>query len=102
MYICIRVSSRVSGEQLELPLQPVNSRLRRPNPAIKGLSCMLFPFFPRSPHLFARPPSSPSVSPEEDRFLCPFRFPGSSRGVEGRELCKFEFIGLELPPRIED
>lgn len=62
---------------------------------------MLFPFFPRSPHRFARPPSSPSASPMEDLFL-PLVFPGSSRGVEGLELCKLGVMGLELPPKIAD
>lgn len=62
---------------------------------------MLFPFFPRSPHLFASPPSSPSASPVDGLFFLPV-FPGSSRGVEGLELCKLGFMGLELPPRIAD
>jgi len=63
---------------------------------------MLFPFFPRSPHLFASPPSSPSASPVEVLFLFPLVFPGSSRGVEGLELCKLGVMGLELPPKIAD
>lgn len=85
-----------------IPLKPVNSRLSRPKPAIKGLSCMLLPFLPRSPHLFARPPSSASANPEDGLVLFPFPFPGSSRGVPGLELCKLGLMGAELPPRIAD
>lgn len=83
-----------------IPLHPVNSCLNRPNPAISGLSCMLFPFFPRKPHLLASPPSSPSVT--TCLFLCPVRAPRSSPGVEGRELCKLGFVGVEFPPRIAE
>lgn len=62
---------------------------------------MLFPFFPLNPHLFARPPSSPSAKLLEDLFF-PLDFPDSSRGVAGLELCKLGFMGLELPPRIAE
>jgi hypothetical protein len=34
-----------------LPLQPLRSFLRRANADMRGLSCMLLPFFPLSPHL---------------------------------------------------
>jgi hypothetical protein len=102
----------ISGRMLEesflralnpkIPLQPTSSRLSRPNPAINGLSCMLFPFFPRRPHLLASPSSSPpSVYPKEDLLLRPFRLPESSRGVEGRESCVPGFKG-DVTPRIAD
>jgi hypothetical protein len=61
---------------------------------------MLFPFFPRKPHLLAKPPSSPSMAPEEDRLLCPFRFPSSS--VDGRKLAVLGLIGAEVTPRIAE
>jgi hypothetical protein len=100
----LKLTYRCLNHSFNIPLQPVNSRRNLPNPAINGLSCMLFPFFPRSPHLFASPPSSkPSPpSPEEDLLLCPFRCTGSSRGVEGLEFCMLGFMGLEVPPRIAD
>ena len=34
--------------------------------------------------------------------MFPLVFPGSSRGVEGLELCKLGVMGLELPPKIAD
>ncbi len=81
-----------------LPLQPFNSRRRRANPAIRALSCILFPFFPRRPHLLASSSSSiPSTNPAP--FLDFLRALRSSRGVEGREPCKLE-LGAELPPKI--
>ena len=61
---------------------------------------MLCPFFPRRPHLFASPLSSPSTAP--CLLLSPLRVPCSSRGVEGLELCKLGLAGLEDPPRIAE
>lgn len=92
--------ARVVSNSWCLPLHPVNSRLRRPNPAIRGLSCILFPFFPLKPHLFAKPTSSfPSEAAEP---FCALRGPISSRGVEGLEFWNPELNGLELPPNIEE
>lgn len=81
-----------------IPLQPIKSRLKRPKPAIKGLSCMLFPFFPRSPHLFARL----SCSTRDGRTWCPFRPERLRPGVEGLDPSATEFEELVLPPRIAE
>ena len=45
------VVASVPSQQCHLPLQPFKSFLKRANADISGLSCMLLPFFPRSPHL---------------------------------------------------
>jgi hypothetical protein len=103
MYVCLEKKSVITetkDKDSRVPLHPFNSCLNRPNPAINGLSCILLPFFPRRPHLFANPPSSPSGSPEP--FLSPLRLPSSSLGVEGREPCRLGLVGTELPPNIVD
>ena len=99
MYIFNIVSFVALQDRPAVPLQPTNSLLNRPKPAMRGLSCMLFPFLPLNPHLLVSPSSSPSARPK-GLLLCPFRFPRSSRGVDGLEFCKLGFRGLELPPRI--
>ena len=48
------------------------SLLKTANADIKGLSCILFPFFPRKPHLFARAFCS-SASDVGLVFFSPFR-----------------------------
>jgi hypothetical protein len=62
---------------------------------------MLFPFLPRKPHLFARPPSS-SGSINDGWALLLLVLLKSSPGVAGREPCLTGFDGLELPPRIAE
>ena len=76
------------------PLQLERSWRSRPKPAIKGLSAMLLPFCPLSPHLLATPTSSaPSAPrPDEDGFIL-----GRMRGFEGPS-----WTELGLPPRMEE
>lgn len=87
----------------DLPLHPTNSRRSLVNAVSSGLSCMLFPFFPRSPHLKGRPSSSPSsFSPEEVLNGFPLRIPISPRGVDGREPPILGLKGVVPPPRIDE
>lgn len=98
--ISILISSLLKFEKVTIPLQPPNSLLNLPNPAINGLSCILFPFFPLSPHRFANPPSSsPSSNPEPILRPFPFTAAKSSRGVLG---LVFGALGALPPPRIAE
>ena len=84
--ICYNVSMvRVSIQVGIQPLQPFRSFLRRANADIRGLSCMLLPFFPLRPHLLgtASSCSPPLIMP------CPVR---SRRWTAG--------VLLEDPPNI--
>ena len=65
-----------------------------PNPAIIGLSCMLFPLWPRRPQRLLRAPSWPSSPPSlfDGLLLRPPR-----EGLGGPSC-----IGFGLPPRIAD
>lgn len=69
------------------PLQPLRSFLRRAKADIRGLSCKLFPFFPRSPHLLG---TASSCSPPL-MIPCPVR---SRRWTAG--------VLFEDPPRIAE
>jgi hypothetical protein len=70
------------------PLQPLSSLLSRAKADIRGLSCRLFPFFPRKPHLLG---TASSCSPPPPTMPCP-------------ALSRFCIAGvlLEEPPRIAD
>ena len=48
----------LGARQLFSPVQPLKSLRRRAKADISGLSWMLFPFFPRSPHLPVKPSST--------------------------------------------
>ena len=76
----------------QIPFTPASSCRNLPNPEIRGLSCMLLPFFPRSPHLFVArsPEASPGVSEDDFRVR---RAP-----AEGGTSC----MRLGLPPRIAE
>jgi hypothetical protein len=75
-------------------LQVDNSWRRRPNPAMSGLSCMLLPFLPRSPHRFATPMS---CAPSTLTSVAEPLLPGRRSGLGGPS-----WIGFGLPPRMED
>ena len=64
------------------PLQPFRSFLRRANADMRGLSCMLLPFFPRRPHLLGTASScSPALM-----MPCPVRSRRWTAGVLFEEL----------------
>jgi hypothetical protein len=68
--------------QLSLPLQPFKSFLSRAKADMSGLSCMLLPFFPRSPHLLGTASScSPALT-----MPCPVRSRRCTVGVLFDEL----------------
>ena len=57
-------------ETKHIPLQPFSSFLRRANADMRGLSCKLFPFFPRSPHRLG---TASSCCPVPPTMPCPAR-----------------------------
>lgn len=61
---------------MSLPLQPFKSLRKRVKADIRGLSCMLLPFLPRSPHRPAR-----ASSPEPSFMLAAFPSPFSMRCI---------------------
>lgn len=77
-----------------IPLQLDSSWRRRPKPAISGLSCMLFPFFPRNPHRFATPMS---CVPSTLTLVTEPLLPGRRSGLGGPS-----WTGFGLPPKMED
>lgn len=75
-------------------MTPVNSCRSLPKPDINGLSCMLLPFFPRSPHrLAARSPA-------------PFSVVSAANALDERRPVEpgggTSWIKLGLPPRMAE
>lgn len=62
---CRNGCSSEGVSKVRMSLQPTKSALKRANADMSGLSCMLFPFLPLSPHLLARL-WSPSPVPASD------------------------------------
>jgi hypothetical protein len=82
--VCVALAQRPhNGSDCALPpLQPLRSFLSRAKADMRGLSCMLLPFFPLSPHLLGTASScSPALM-----MPCPVRSRRCTAGVLFEEL----------------
>jgi hypothetical protein len=82
--VCVALAQRLptATRCARPPLQPFRSFLRRANADIRGLSCMLLPFFPLNPHLLGTASScSPALT-----MPCPVRSRRWTAGVLFEEL----------------
>lgn len=86
---------------VDTSLQPARSLLKRAKAERRGLSCRLFPFFPRSPHRLARL----AFSSSDALGTVSLAFPGSEMTgpFPPRRLCELErcisfSCALEAPP----